>query len=85
MLSRLYLIWHHCTTAFLDGMIAQELLSANMVLTQEYVIAAASTTIPKFILDQKEGIHLRKDSERPQRTLSALLFSAMPSEKKKTK
>jgi hypothetical protein len=71
--------------ALLDEKIAQQLFPANSVFTQEYVIVAASTTMPKFILDHTEGIHLREDSERPQRTLSALLFSAMPSEKKKTK
>jgi hypothetical protein len=71
--------------ALLDENIAQQLLPVNRVSTQEYVIVAASTTMPKFILDQIEGIHLREDSERPQGTLSALLFSAMPSEKRKTK
>jgi hypothetical protein len=71
--------------AFRDGMITQQLLPASMVFTQEYIIAAASTIIPKFILDQTKGMHLCKDSERSQRTLSALLFSAMPSDKNKTK
>jgi hypothetical protein len=70
--------------ALLDE-IAQQLLPVNSVFTQEYLIVAASTTMPKFILDQTEGIHLQEDFERPQRTLSALLFSAMPSEKRKTK
>jgi hypothetical protein len=71
--------------ALLDEKIEQQRLPVNSVFTQECVIVAASTTMPQFILDQTEGIHLREDSERPQSTLSAVLFSAMPSEKRNTK
>jgi hypothetical protein len=71
--------------ALRDETISQQLLPVNSLFTQEYVIVAASTTMPNFILDQTEGIRLREDSERPHHILSALLFSAMPSEQRKTK
>jgi hypothetical protein len=58
---------------------------ASSIFTNDYVIAAATPTVMKFILDLTKDVNLQTEHEGPQRALESVLYSAMPTEKKRTK
>jgi hypothetical protein len=68
----------------LDARIVHLLMPVNNVFSAEYVAGAVHSGLPSFMLQHSKGRALKDDTELPERMLSALMFSSLPTEKRST-